>query len=149
MTDILCLIDQEIECLKQEDPLRIWNRFFAGFNSKVLSKYRKKGKYRFMLLIQHSDKNLHQILRKLRDEYSFINSDFNDLTGELIVKNIKSGEFESIYIGDNVAEMVLEVCESYENKELKIIRIEQEKQLARDIREEKRNNKLLYAEAIA
>jgi hypothetical protein len=112
-------IDFEIEKLIKENPLRSWNNFFSAISKKLLSEYEKVGRYRLMLSAQYSDAKLFSILNPLRENYSFIDYDFNDAAGNLILKNKATGEFEELFIGDQAIELLFEVCDKFESVEKK------------------------------
>lgn len=125
--NVIDQIDFDIEVLAKEDPLRSWNKFFSSFNSLILREYKKLGRFRKMLFAQYTDASMVKILNSFRDEYSFIGYDFNDLTGTLILKNLSTNKFESIFIGEHIAEMVFEVGDKIEQIEKRKLKISKKK----------------------
>jgi hypothetical protein len=111
-------IDLEIDILRRENPLRIWDSFFEAFNSKMISAYKKHGKFKLLFFAQCTHSSLSKILYGLKEDYSFIDYDFIQSSGSLTLKNNKTNQFDSIYIGDQSVEAVIEVCDKFEKRDI-------------------------------
>lgn len=112
-------IDKEIMFFRTQDPLRNWGSYFRSLSQKMLSQYKTFGKFKMLAFSQYTDRPLSAILKKFIPTHSFVDYDFNDATGEIILRNRSTGEFEVIYIGDQCVEILFEVADKLQKKEVK------------------------------